>query len=83
MASKIIIANSQAVSVYDDRFFPILQALGTPQIERATDVEYINGEWVATHRATNQIIARGPNRNQVIKEEVTWLEERGLNCHIR
>lgn len=73
--ATIIKVGSQVEAVYDDRFMPIFQALGSVHIERATDVEFESGEWIATHRATKQVIARGPNRNQVIKDEVAWLEK--------
>lgn len=65
-------------TVYDDRWAGILSAIGSVTIERASDVEYDHGarEWVATHHATGEVIARGPNRNEVIAAEVRWLELR-------
>jgi predicted DNA-binding ArsR family transcriptional regulator len=78
MASKIKITNGNLVSVYDDRFAALFHALGSPDIKRATDVEYddTSREWVATLRATGEVIGRGTNRADVIKQEVKWLEER-------
>lgn len=78
MASKITVVNGEVTSVYDDRLAPLFHALGTPDIERATDVEYdpARFEWVATHRETGTVIARGLVRADVIRAEVQWLEER-------
>ena len=65
-------------TVYDDRWAPLFAALGKVTIERASEVEYDHraGEWVATHHATGEVIARGVNRQQVIAAEVRWLEGR-------
>lgn len=78
MASKIVLRGGDAEAVYDDRLAPLYHALGVAHIERATDVEYDPGsrEWVATHRNTGTVIATGPVRSNVIKQEVDWLEER-------
>jgi hypothetical protein len=77
MASKIHINGGKVEAVYDDRFLPLFQALGTMTVTRATEVEFdhASGEWIATHIATKQVIARGTNRSQVIQDEVKWLEE--------
>lgn len=78
MAARIVVSGSTAAMVYDDRWLPIVEALGSPAIERATDVEWdpVAREWAATHRATGIEIARGRNRAQVIQAEVAWLEAR-------
>lgn len=78
MSSKIVISGGVCQAVYDDRFREIFQALGVPQIQRASDVEYdeASGDWVATFRETGEVIARDPNRSRVIEAEVKWLEER-------
>ena len=62
--------------VYDDRWHSLFAALGTVTIERASEVEYDHEarEWVATHHATGEVIARGVHRNEVIASEVRWLE---------
>ena len=77
MASKIHISGGKVEAVYDDRFLPLFQALGTMTVTRATEVEFDHEskEWIATHIATKQVIARGTNRSQVIQDEVKWLEE--------
>lgn len=77
MATKIHISGGEVNCVYDDRFRPILEALGVSDIKRATDVEYNQAtkEWEAKLFSTGQIIAHGPNRNDVIAAEVKWLEE--------
>lgn len=76
MASKIVLDGNTARCVYDDRFLPLLEALGVSSIQRASDVEFDNlsGEWVATHRFGVEI-ARGKNREEVIKQEVEWIEQ--------
>ena len=76
MATKIFVRGSAVRCVYDDRFLPLLEALGDLAIERASSVEYdcISGEWFAMH-ISGQIIARGKNRNDVIAQEIKWLEE--------
>lgn len=79
VASKIVIdAGGTARGVYDDLWRPLFEALsgGKLVIERATEIEYDegSGDWVATLLKTGQVIARGRNRNDVIKEEVAYLE---------
>lgn len=80
MATRIVVCGAVATAVYDDRWLPILEALGPVEIRRATDVEWdpTTQEWVATHRDTGREIARGRNRAKVIHAEVAWLEERLL-----
>ena len=60
------------------------QALGTLRVQRATDVEFdaATGEWVATHRASGRVIARGANRSRVVAEEVAWLEANGIEVSL-
>ena len=78
MATKMILGGGKVTTVYDDRWAPILAALVGEEYEapRVTDVERIRGEWVATHRSSGMVIARGPNRAEVIQAEVAWLESR-------
>lgn len=82
MASRIHIENGIATAVYDDRFRPLLEALGRMQVRRASEVEYdaVSGDWVARRIVngvvTDDVMARGPNREQVIKDEVAYLEAR-------
>ena len=66
------------VAVYDDRWAVLFQALGPVEITRASEVEWDDAtqEWVATHKETGAVIARGKNRAEVIKKEISWLEER-------
>lgn len=77
MATKITIRGGQVNCVYDDRFRPFFEALGIIQVKRATEVEFdsLSQEWIATHLATGKVIARGPNRKEVIDTEVKWLED--------
>lgn len=76
----IRLAAGEVRAVYSDTWRPLLEALGSLEITRASDVEYdaSTGEWYAVHRATGKEIARGRNREQVIREEVRWLETNSL-----
>lgn len=75
MASKIVVRDGVARSVYDDRFALIYAALGRSlDVERASDVEYEGGAWVARLRASGAVIAAGPVRADVIAAEVAYLE---------
>ena len=78
MAAKIVLTGQTATCVYDDRFRPLLEALGPLQVRRASEVEFdqATGDWIATHLETGQMIARGKNRAEVITAEVWWLERR-------
>jgi hypothetical protein len=81
MASVIKLSGGQAKAVYDDRFRPLLEALGIMQVERASEVEYDpgSGDWIATLKSgpeAGREIARGKNRADVIAQEVAYLEER-------
>ena len=81
MATRINISRGQVTCVYDDRFLPLLEALGTLHVIRATDVEYYYGEWIATLRATGEIIARGSSRDEVVTAEIKWLEDHKHVAH--
>jgi len=75
MASKIVVRDGVARSVYDDRFAPIYAALGRGlDVERASDVEYEGGAWVARLRDSGRVISAGPSRAAVIAAEVAYLE---------
>lgn len=78
MATKLVISGATVNCVYDDRFRPLFEALGVISVKRASEVEFdeTSGEWVATHLDSGEVIARGLNRNDVIKAEIAWLEER-------
>jgi hypothetical protein len=77
VASKLQIENGVATCVWDDRFRPLLEALGVFEVRRASEVEFnpASGEWEATLISTGQLIAHGLNRNEVIANEVSWIEE--------
>ena len=64
------------VSVYDDRWLPLYRALGQIEIRRATTVEYEDGEWVARLVDTGEVIARGRTRQEVIEQEIEYLNKR-------
>lgn len=76
MANKIVIQDGKASCVYDDRFRPLLEALGVMEVERASEVEFNpnSRKWEATLLATGETIASGTNRNDVITAEVAYLE---------
>lgn len=78
MATQIRIKDGIATAVWDDRFRPILEALGTMDVKRASEVEYdpATGDWVARLASTGEEIARGKDRGEVIATEVRYLEER-------
>lgn len=82
MATVIKIRNGEAVSVYDDRWRVILEALAghdlnPAMLQRASVVEMDEfGDWVATLSGTAHEIARGRNRVAVISAEVDYLEAR-------
>jgi len=76
MATTITMKNGTASAVYDDRWRPILEALGTIKVQRATDVEFddASGDWIATRLTTGEVIARGKDRSACIAQEVAFLE---------
>lgn len=76
MSTQLTIRAGTALMVYDDRWQPIAAALGAPTVIRASEVEYdhASGEWFAIYLPTGELIARGPNRAEVIAAEVRWLE---------
>jgi hypothetical protein len=55
---------------------PLLEALGSMIITRASEVEFNHSthEWEAKLLKTSEIIAHGKNRNEVIADEIRWLE---------
>jgi hypothetical protein len=66
----------QVHAVYSDKLRGL--GLGELHVERASDVEFNHesDEWEARVRTTGELIAHGPNRDDVIKEEVRVLESR-------
>ena len=75
---QIKLHDGTARAVYSDQFRPLFEVLGTMQVSRASDVDYYptTGEWVAVLRSTGDIIARGRNREEVIKAEVAYIDAR-------
>jgi hypothetical protein len=73
----IKIKDSTAQAVYDDRLRPIIEALGTMHISRATDVEFDppSGDWIARLRLTGQEIARSKSRAECIHAEIQYLTQ--------
>jgi hypothetical protein len=78
MANVIKVCGRTVRCVYDDRFRPLLEALGHMEITRATDVEFepSTGMWVARLRETGEEIARSRERAECIRAEVEFLERR-------
>ena len=70
-----------AHAVYSDKWRCIMEAIGTMDIVRASDVEFdsTTGEWVATLReSTGQpgtVVGRDKNRARVIQSEVEYIEK--------
>lgn len=81
MAEVITISQGTARAVYDDRWRPILEALGPLHVQRASEVEFnhTTGQWEAVEISTGRTIARGHNRAAVIAAEVKHLEGK-LTC---
>ena len=77
MSTTIKVRGGQVTAVWEDRFRPILESLGVMEVTRGSNVEFEpeTGDWVAT-LPSGQEIARGKERNQVIEQEVAYLEER-------
>lgn len=65
-------------AVYNDALRK-LPVWGNTQPERASNVEYEDGNWVARLIRNNEVIARGPCRDEVIKQEVKVIQERLAN----
>jgi hypothetical protein len=78
VSRRAVVHGERLAVVHDDRWMPILHALGRVEIERASDVEYdaLAQEWVARYRATGEVIARGERRADVIQAEIAWIERR-------
>jgi len=76
MSTVMVIRGGVASMVYDDRWRPLMEALGALEVKRATKIEFdaLTGEWVATYIATGQEIGRDRNRGDLIATEVAWLE---------
>ena len=64
--------------VYSDSARRLDERLGKPVINRASNVEFNHetGNWEARIPETNELIASGRNREQVIKDEVAVIESR-------
>lgn len=87
---KLRVRGLTVVGVYGDSdpFLAILEGIGgrrqTWQVERASEVEWEDGEWVARlarplgEHPAGHAIARGHSRSRVIEAEVEWLEDHGL-----
>lgn len=80
MAEKLVVTPDAVYTVYDDRILPLLEALGTIKIKRATEVEWnsVAQEWIATLISTGEVISHGKVRSKVIEDEVKFLESRNL-----
>ena len=83
--SSLSLRGSEAGAIWDDRLAPILAALAPPErweVERASEVEFEAGEWVARLArpmrglAAGTEIARARSRVECIAGEVEWLSAR-------
>lgn len=70
----------RVLSVYNDDLQKARDVLGKPDVKRASNVEWDENRelWVAKLKDTGEILAEGPNRAEVVKEEVRVLNERHL-----
>lgn len=76
--AKAIASSGKIAIVYSDLWRRLMERLGEVRIVRASDVEWNGREWTATLRRTGEIIAHGPDRDEVIAAEVAWIEAREL-----
>lgn len=88
MADKhctLSLRGSEAGAVWSDRLAPVLEALAPREawaVERASEVEFEGGQWVARLArpmrglAVGMEIARSPVREECIAAEVAWLSRR-------
>ncbi len=62
-------------AVYNDRLRGL--SLGSMEVQRASNVEFdpVSQEWEA-RTPGGELIAKGPNRDEVIKQEVRVIETR-------
>jgi hypothetical protein len=65
-------------TVYNDKLRPLNERLGSVSIKRASNVEFNNTtqQWEARLVETDELIASGPNREEVIKQEIAIIESR-------
>ncbi len=68
--------NGDVHGVYSDTLATL--NLGEMEIQRASNVEFSNGwqEWQAKLAGTNELIAYGANREEVIQKEIAIIEDR-------
>lgn len=79
MTTILITEDGNVHGVYNDELAKV--KLGEQTVRRATEVEYNHtlSRWEATDLRTGELIAFGPERDKVIKEEVRILNERLAN----
>lgn len=72
---KLVVGGGWVQAVYGDRLRDL--ALGPLEVTRASNVEFNHElqQWEA-RTPTGELIASGPNRDEVIREEVKVIESR-------
>ena len=75
MATKLVVNGKDIRGVYDDKYRALYENLGALKVTRASNVEFEDGDWVARLPDGTEI-ARGKDRGQAIKDEVSYLEAR-------
>ena len=75
---KILITKEgSVVAMYNDRLLPIAARLGganTMSVERASNVEWEDGEWVARDVNTNEKLGAGKTRDEALRMEHVAVE---------
>ena len=72
---KLVVGGGEVRAVYGDRLRDL--ALGPLEVTRASNVEFNHAaqQWEA-HTPAGELIAAGPNRDEVIRQEVAVIESR-------
>ncbi len=80
---RVRLTAGRASATYSDSLLPLLAALAPAsdwRVERATDVEFEGGEWIARLARplrglpTGAVLARSPDRETCLAAERAWLE---------
>lgn len=67
----------RVAAVYNDGLNKAREVLGKPKIQRASNVEFDADRelWVAKLVGTDEVIAEGKNRDEVVQEEIAILNK--------
>lgn len=63
--------------MYNDNLRNLMHRLGgTPEVTRASDVEWVGGKWVATEKKSSEVIAVADTREEALRGEHLVIESR-------